>query len=396
MRISCRNKTIFSIMNDRNDIKSLIAAIVISSQIVKIFTIVNPIVDVFFQVILFILCLPKLKSLRKVNRKNIVFALTFIYIISVTYISSLYSVSYELPLVLLKSAFVICTCLSAMTFSKYEISKTLGYFVLINAIYSILILVGKVPYTSSFNYLNYTLPLGCACTILLNRIIYQKITVFNILLTCLCIFALTRFSARGPFIFLLLQIIITCIFNRHKVKGLAILTMAGLAVFCFLFIVPHDQSFSLASRLLNMLGNNSLEIGTRDQILSTYWNKLTDSWFFGYGIGSSRTFLAGSYPHNYLLQIWGELGIVSFIVIILCNIVLYYRFFINAVRKNISFLQIEIFFALSYYEFQFFKSFDLLSSYPLWIFFIFLLKSLDRATISSINYDRLKLLNAKR
>ena len=79
--------------------------------------------------------------------------------------------------------------------------------------------------------------------------------------------------------------------------------------------------------------------------------------------------------HNYLLQIWGELGLLAFVGVVLCNIVLYCRFFISALRNEISFLQIELFFVVSYYEFQFFKSFDLLSSYSLWVLFVFFLKS---------------------
>lgn len=389
MKITCSNKTLFSIMNGKNDLKSFLGAIVISSQIIKVFTLVNPIVDVISQALLFACCVPQFRSLKNIRRENLIFSMTFMYVIAATYATSLYSVSHELPIALLKSAFVICTCLSAMTFSKYEIKQTLNYFILINVVYSFLILANKVPYNSSFNYLNYTLPLGCACTILLTRVIYKKITVLNILLACLCVSALTRFSARGPFIFLLIQIIIGSIFNPHKVKGLTTLAITGVVVFYFLFIAPHDHTFNLANRLLNMVDNQSLELGTRDQILSIYWNKLSANWFFGYGVASSRTLLDGAYPHNYLLQIWGELGFIAFASVLMCNIVLFCKYIVNAFRRNISVFQIEIFFALLYYEFQFFKSFDVLSSYPLWIFFIFLLNSFKgekTVMLPNINY----------
>lgn len=375
MIVQCNNKKILNF--SKSDFKSLLAAIVISSLIIKLFTLVNPIVDVFFQSLLFISCLPKIKYIRKVRRNNLIFAVTFIYVVAITYISSLYSISNELILILAKSLFVFLTCISAMTFSEDEIKRTLDYFIIINVLYAVLLLAKKVPLNESYNYLNYTLPLGAACSILLSRIIYRKTRGADVLMLCVCIVALTGFAARGPFIFLVFITLVGCIFNRQRTKGLIILLAAGAALACFLFVLPHDSSFSLATRLLSILDSHSLEIDSREVVYSHYVDAIKASWFSGYGIGAS-TALIGVYPHNYLLQIWGELGLLAFVGVVLCNIVLYCRFFISALRNEISFLQIELFFVVSYYEFQFFKSFDLLSSYSLWVLFVFLLKSFSK------------------
>lgn len=361
-------------------LKSILAAGVICSMIFKLFIIVNPIIDFILQILLFCCCLPEIIIIRRIKVKNIVYLFVFIYIILITAFSSLYTPSSDSLRTLLKFSLIVLTCISAATFKYDEIKQVLDIFVLINCIYAILIISDKVPSLTQLTYLNYTLSLGGTCVILLSRIIYDRIRLRNIIVFLICLYALVQYPARGPVIFIILQIIVSCIFNKSKIRSLSVLLIATVCIFIFVFAIPQDSTYNLSYRILNMIESGSLEVGGRNTIYTTYIKKILESWFSGYGIGASEYLLSevkhgGTYPHNYILQIWGELGLLAMLGIILCTIKLYLSFISKTIRSQISICHIELCYVLTYYEFQFLKSFDLLSSYPLWIFFIYMLKA---------------------
>lgn len=361
-------------------LKSTLAACVISSIIFKIFIAINPIIDVFLQVLLFCCCLPKILTCRRIRIKNTVYLLVFIYIILITTFSVLYTPCGDYIQILLKFFIIVLTCISATTFEEYEVKQTLDIFIFINFIYAILIIADKVPTLTQLTHLNYTLSLGGACVILLSRILYGRVKLLNIVVCLTCLYALTQYPSRGPLFFIIIQIIVSSILNKNKIKGLSIFLIAIACILIFVFAIPQDNTYNLSYRLLNMVDNDSLEIGGRNTIYSTYIKKISESWFAGYGIGASKYLLSGvergaTYPHNYILQLWGEQGLLAMLGVVLCTIMLYLNFILKTIRGQISIIQVELCFVLTYYEFQFLKSFDLLSSYPLWIFFIYMLKA---------------------
>ena len=169
-------------------------------------------------------------------------------------------------------------------------------------------------------------------------------------------------AARGPLIFLLFVLLIkfavsSFIYIKKSrklyLKNILYVT-AGLGIFAGAFYYLMDRYALLlersVTRLLMLLDPQyGASIVTRISQVSFSLDKIFENagnFFFGLGIGSFGILYEGLderlYPHNAILEIWFELGIVGVICFVLL-VLLYFK----KIRFNLNFLLIFVYLFLN-------------------------------------------------
>jgi len=267
---------------------------------------------------------------------------------------------------------------------NFKLHKFLKYFAvsLIVAFlwffYIYFILIGKL--TQSDLYLKITglsLTLAVYGGLILLVLISTKQRIFkkntyNIGISLLFFVFLLLSGARGPIFFLIISLLlflgkkivnlkIPLNVNKNKLLKTLFITIPLLIIFIFTGIYQFYDKISLLlersvyriSLIINGIGENTnmgesvhVRINQMGFAIKSIFNNL-QSFFIGYGFGSFGIMYSGEdgrlYPHNILLEIWFELGIIG--LLIFC-VFLFFIFF-GKIKQRLfvtGFVMLYIFF----------------------------------------------------
>lgn len=267
---------------------------------------------------------------------------------------------------------VITTCLFLQEIKyKLKVKMIINLTIILNLIsFGKLLLKQELGSNiGEFNYLNMTLSLGFALSIILSQILEnnsdlkKKIIIFIILLFC-------QFSypARGVIIYLVLIVLFYTIkfFRAFKLKKIFLIITILLSSYFIITKIEFSSTYNILSRFQSMTSFNELG-GSRSDLIREYKKNINYSTIvFGNGVNMSYEILgmdnlSGVYPHNIFLEILADFGILPLLafIVILIKILISYKDY----DKNKKVLIVGFF----YYIFQFSKSFSLYSSYMIWI-----------------------------
>ena len=253
--------------------------------------------------------------------------------------------------------------------------------------------------TGIHNYLEVTLPLGLGLTFSLIYLFICK----NSLVEKLCyysaaaiqLFAMLKFSARGNLVFPFLITIVLLLYKSrvNKNKAFRNFFQAVLIILIALYVITRFASEFLLSRLTRMFSQLSKE--SRVPIYRYFIGYIFDhvNYIWGFGFGRSGEilhaggFVTSNYPHNFVMEIVGEMGIVG-IALLVCTSVQIIKaeraqIFIlrqNSFQKNSEdFLQFFLMNAgLLFYLFTYIKSYSIYDGYQLFIFISMLIHGMKR------------------
>ena len=327
------------------------------------------------------------------NQRNAFIILILILIYSLFYSLFIGLSSFQATLKLFISCLI---AFYAYMFSIKKIYNTINIIYLYNIFYAILLLItparaNRLMATGSLNYLNITFTLGLALTISLcvficslYKMLNLKTAIISVLSVVIFTIVTSHFNARGSLIFPILSaLIILLIISMFNFKQ----TLFVLPIVCIVFIICFNVYYSNSSkyiynRMMSLFNKEDIANNNRIIMWIRYLNEINDkNWFvLGGGPNSSRVYL-GYYPHNIVLQLLGEYGILGLFVgsvsffLILKNIIIFlceYRFLLR--NKYLCVVFYTSFGSTLYYFFSFMKSFSLYEIYPLLIFASFIYK----------------------
>ncbi len=278
---------------------------------------------------------------------------------------------------------------------KIGVVMTLFYSLFLITRYSWVYATYTSGTTGRSNYLTVTLPVGLGLSLalvlltmtqtsLLEKIVYFAAVVAHIV-------ALTQYPARGNFIFPIILTAILLIYkNRKKPKllFLSIVFIIVLAIGLYWIMTTFGSSY-LQYRLTKMFESQEQE--QRVPLYGYYLGYIIDhlNFLLGQGFKNAGDVLAQGgfhehYPHNFLLEIIGEMGVVGIALLSVAG----YKI-IKGEYNQVAYLhELDIedrkkqegwFFAVNagllFYLMTFFKSYSIYDGYQLFIFMAFMIHS---------------------
>lgn len=265
-----------------------------------------------------------------------------------------------------------------------NVYSTFMYVVIINSIYALSLWlspnkINRTLLSGSTNYLNMTLPLGFALTLalvffILNMFYNKKVEPVSLIISIVMFIALSKFAARSSILFpvIVTFLMVVLIGVKKKLRFIVVAAVLGtITYFAYQYFVSHADVY-IVNRMFRLFSQNSSE--DRWFIWKSYIDFISRRhlWFFGGGAGITISEL-GYYPHNIILQMWGELGI--FVTIMFMYLV--GRLFLGVVsvnrklkRAELSHEVISFYLAVAgflYYLLYFMKSFQVYDAYLLFI-----------------------------
>ena len=275
----------------------------------------------------------------------VLFLVFFIWMI----ITIIYSTSneYLFNKIFLFSTNIVAFLIPLLLFSKIEIKSLLNKFVLISTplgIWFIAFILPKMYFNEIYNnasqaYLTVSLFSGMNILILLLlKVKLFKNSYINLLFIILNIAVLILSGGRGGLVLAFLVLTIFGFFKlKLKLKQLKLILKSISLIILFGFIIgnlirqtEYVELFERSIRRLELLtefnginsGGNSVEV--RVGMLNFSYDKIVHSptsLLFGYGIGSfwyEYTGIDGrGYPHNLVLEILFELGLIGLLIFII-------------------------------------------------------------------------------
>lgn len=281
-------------------------------------------------------------TLAKVRFKKSVLIIYFLFFIFFYYAVSKGIIKYGLINSLIYSyllTFLYCILFLKYSFSEEDADKIYLTLIVISIIGTILnirnISVIELALITNTRMIYSANPISiailCGIGFLSCIFIENRKTIFKFLMILLFLIMLITFS-RGPLSALLLSLQIYFVF-RNKKK----LFILGLifSIIIFLYLIK-----------LRYANNQDISTGRIDIYINTLKYYFNNSFFFmGFGIGFfSKSLINIQYPHNFLLQILVEIGLLFFLIYIFISITIFILFFI--LRKIIS--KKELFFFILY------------------------------------------------
>lgn len=258
--------------------------------------------------------------------------------------------------------------------------------------------------TGSSNYLIVTLPLGLGLSLALVFLTMTKTNiaekVFYIAAIAIQTIALMQYPARGNIIFPIALTAVLLIYKnwRKPLRLIISLIVIVLLVFALFWATETFGNNYLQLRMTRMFEGQNQE--KRVPLYGYFVNYILDNmcYFIGVGFGNSAEVLKiggfhEHYPHNFLIELIGEMGIfgVALIAVVLVKLIiserrqlLYFRELDADQRKR----QEGWFFAanagLLFYAMTYFKSYSIYDGYQLFIFVAFMLHTETEAVPASI------------
>ena len=232
----------------------------------------------------------------------------------------IYGINYDINSfsVWLKFFIGMLIALKTLSLSKEQLHIILNMIIFICVVYAAFIITNYntvVSFTNhESNYLNTTLPLGLCLSMLLPKLfeknkLAQK--TFFFLICILVFYAMIQFAARGNLLFPIIAALLAVLLKSTGKKDLFI----KLIVFTIIVYIGYVFMNSYASDYL--LGRlDRLFYSTMEESRIGLWGRdlkllfTNNNWFFGIGIHGYKNY-TGTYPHNFLLEIFCELGIIG-------------------------------------------------------------------------------------
>lgn len=139
-----------------------------------------------------------------------------------------------------------------------------------------------------------------------------------------------------------------------------------------IFVLAGGLAVALAtertrSRFMRLFSGTELEQGGRGELWSTTISEIERQPFWGHGVGSSPRLLSetvSSYPHNFLLQSYLEIGLVGFLFFVIFCLSCWIFFLVK--EKDPA--RIFVFSLFSFVFMEYMKSFDLWTARNFFIF----------------------------
>ena len=316
--------------------------------------------------------------------------LSFIYIV----FSSLGNENALSKLIKFVSCIIVANMASYLDNDKRALGLQLS--AIISTVYSIYLIINinaiySLGSSRVFNYLDITLPIGLGLSFLLSSLFIGKMWQTSFLNLAVIIFSIVvhlysiiQLYARGNLVFPIIIAIALLLYNNKT--SLKKIMMSGVVVIGLLLISYNIflrfANERLIRRLMNLFTNISQE--DRFPIYRFYIDYIIQDFRFVFGMGfrSSTEVLqkAGfsvSYPHNFILELVGELGIVG-LSLILCILGRIWR----SAKKELknfrsisvsSFVNEKILYYATlagflFYMFSYFKSYSIYDGYQFFIF----------------------------
>ena len=177
-----------------------------------------------------------------------------------------------------------------------------------------------------------------ACVIAVNEAIRKK-SVFYTLIAAAAFLLTFLMGGRGPILFELIFLVIRLIGEpirpAGKVAVSGFIAAVGSLIYFNLFAILEwlnqlAVSANFSSRIFDKLLMGKLYESGRSQIYEAAWKVVERHPFFGAGIGKDRIEIAkiirsdapiGTYPHNFMLELLVQFGIVAGVVLIICFVI---------------------------------------------------------------------------
>ena len=347
-----------------NDENSIIRLIIASFGFTLVTNTVNCIVNVFlpntpidtivcylFFSILILLALPTL--IFRLSRISICafFVVVIMYIFAfINPNSSDYAQSYCIKTIIQAFPFFI---IGQSVRDEKKLNETLinfsPFMIIVAAIYYVVILatgggVREDYMTFSYCLLPFTAMqlLACLEKISIKKIIYLVLSI--------CVHLLT--GTRGPVICILVCFVLGVFFSDIRRKTRFILVLLGTALVGFIasplfsasvsFLNELFFSLGIKNRILTKILSENFWVSTgRKDVANVVLGAISQRPIIGYGFLGDRSLQNGGYPHNFVLEVWCQYGMVLGSVIIITLLIIFIRVFYK--RRNNRILLIMLF-----------------------------------------------------
>lgn len=296
---------------------------------------------------------------------------------------------------LLKFATCVCIASTLGVMSHRAVINTVEYaitFSTLYALYAILFrnsLYNQLISSGESNYLNITLPIGLGLTLALSRFLVNSNNPWNIAWNCISsliqTIALLNYSARGnlmfPFVILITLMLYTGRLQLKNFPRNAILFgLVAMTMYYLLLNVANVYLMQRFSRLFLSIADE-----TRVPLYSFYISYILEhaNYIIGIGFGRSAEILHATgftenYPHNFILELVGEGGIVGILLLLSTTIELFraeikWKIENEAGDKKLDLQENNALFlyangGLLFFLLNYFKSYSIYDGYQLFIF----------------------------
>jgi hypothetical protein len=209
-------------------------------------------------------------------------------------------------------------------------------------LYTLLVLIGKIPYSNYNMSFSYHLLLPALIFSSRQKIIYD-------FLYFLTLSFMLIFGSRGAFIIAFTYFIIINIFylNKKKYFYLILLYIALTLVLLYFNKISAiiENIFGFAPRTLNFLLENQIFDDTgRYELYRKTWNSILSGSFFGHGLFGDRVLLGDKYTHNIALEILYNFGFLIGGSIVIIMIALIIHLLIKVSQKEKIMLLLFVFY----------------------------------------------------
>lgn len=266
-------------------------------------------------------------------------------------------------------------CILILSKGTYILNFLYAIFLLKN--YSVVSGLSKVDH--SLNYLTVTLSLGFTLSLLVYPLIMLHKKAFYISYTLFLLYVILHFNARGNVLFplILFAVSLICMGGLEKKNFIKVGLMIVIVGIFFYYMFIQMKNFHIWDRFQQLFVN--LQEEARYTLYTKYiWYLLKrGTWILGKGFGNSKRILneLGSqyrYPHNFILELVGELGVlgiilsismISYIIKLTYKSTLLFKHI-----KNETVIQIgNIICGLWYFIMNYFKSYSIYDAYQLFV-----------------------------
>ena len=285
---------------------------------------------------------------------------------------------------------------SARLLNHKDIHLLFKLIVLINIIYSILLITGArsiqdFDLESDMNYLNLSLTIGLSLTILLTKLFLMfalnKIKVFSfvveLIMALILFLGANSFAARSTYLFPVLTvalIVFSLVFFNFKLFVKLAIPLTIVVIVGIIIFINHSSDYAF-SRMMALFNNLSSE----DRIY--IWGKCLEIigdeklFLFGGGINKFEAEI-GFYPHNFIIQFVGEIGLIGVLICVYIIGFFFYAFvhIFSLLRKptrrrvNATIFPIIVFSSFLFILLNFLKSFTIYEGLLLYLFLVFSIK----------------------
>lgn len=241
----------------------------------------------------------------------------FIYGFVSTILNQMYRFDLLIELFVMVILFFIAKSISLSSF-KYLLNSSY----LVSSLLAIILMMDRgYVFSGGINYLLISMPLGLTAILSFsNTFTVANPVLKTIYLLCflVCFSSLFYLQSRAVFLTTIVFILSTYIYytfhKKNYIKSVFILFLVVFFVNSFseIFATFYSES-SLHNRLDSFLAGTSNE--PRNDIYSNYFSNLDIFYFSGFGLGGTEIGLYSNseekYPHNFILELWSELGILG-------------------------------------------------------------------------------------